>query len=868
MRTVMQRLVLGLALLVATPLYAQSDTPPPGARYEGRAYDFRRIADGVWLAVGTGAVSAESNNVIIETATDVIVVDAGTSPAAAWALLHELPRVTTKPVRYVVITHFHYDHAQGAQSFPPGVEVIGTEYTRNMVATGKSLEHSTTQGNRRFANTQIEVLTKALDTATTESAADVRRRRAVWEQYLASLATLRPVAPTVTVSRRMTIVHGEREVQVIHPGRAHTDGDLVVWLPKERILATGDLLQPSLPYMGDGYLQDWADVLDSLEAMRPAVVLPGHGDEFRDMAVIDRLADYMRTVWAHTAAAKAKGLTAEQANATLDLSRFERHYPRFPGWTDEMVVRRRLGTVQRAYQLLPVAPADARQRVDLLILGGRVLDGAGGDWVWADVGITGDRITFVGHAFDAKVVSRDTVNAKGLLVTPGLWDVHNHEKLEAPPGRFAVPFITQGVTTVVVGIDGFGSNQVTSAFDVYRKNGIAVNALAFVGHGPARSAAMGTDFARPATPAEIERMKAYVQEGMEQGAVGFSTGLAYNPGYYSTTAEVIELNKVAARYGGIYDTHDRDMGVSYKGIGFLNSVKEAMEIAEQGGTPLIFSHFNSLGIRAHPQMVEAIRLIERARARGVNVMGAGIIFTASESSVDGHLMPRWAPAGGTDSLLARVKDPATWARMRKDIAELLEIRGGPAKIVITEGPRAYTKRTLADIAAGMGVAPVEALRRMILETNGGRLMDMNLDIYSAENVRRLAVKDWMMTTVDGYTPATDTTYTHPRTYGGFTRKITQLVFDEKLITLPFAIRSMTSLPASFFGIPDRGLLKPGFFADIAIFDVSRMRANATYENPRRYSDGTVHVLVNGKFSLRDGKPTGVLAGQPILRGGR
>lgn len=351
-----QRLALGLAM-VASPLHAQSNTPPPGARYEGRAFDFRKVADGVWFAVGTGVVSAESNNVIIETATDVIVVDGTTSPAAAWALLHELPTVTKKPVRYVVITHFHYDHSNGTQSFPAGVEVIGTAFTREMIATGKSVEHSTAQGNRRFSATQIETLTKALDTASSAaSKAAIQKARGVWEQYVASLATLKPVAPTVTVSDRMTIVHGNREVQIFFPGKAHTDGDLVVWLPKERILATGDLLQPGLPYMGDGYLDSWASVLDSLKGMHPALILPGHGDEFSDMAIVDRLSDYMKTVWAHCVAAKAKGLTAEQANASLDLTRFDKYYPRFPGWTDDIVVRRRQGTITRAYQVLDAKP--------------------------------------------------------------------------------------------------------------------------------------------------------------------------------------------------------------------------------------------------------------------------------------------------------------------------------------------------------------------------------------------------------------------------------------------------------------------------------------------------------------------------------
>lgn len=348
--------VLTIGLLASCTVIsaeAQGVVPPPGAKYEGQAYDFRKIADGVWFAVGTGAVSAESNNVVIEIGNDVMIVDGGTSPAAGWALLRELPRVTKKPVRWLAVTHFHYDHAHGTQSFPAGVEVIGTEFTRAMLAAGKSVEHSTAQGNLRFAKLQIETATAALDSATTgASKAEIQKRRAVWEQYLASVATLKPVAPTTTVSQRMSIFGGGREVQLIFPGKAHTDGDLVVWLPKERILATGDLLQPNLPYMGDGYLENWASVLDSLGAMNPAVVLPGHGDEFKDPAVGARLSDYMHTTWAQVAAAKSKGMTPEQAAAALDLKKFDAFYPRFPGWTDEMVVRRRLGTVKRIFDLL------------------------------------------------------------------------------------------------------------------------------------------------------------------------------------------------------------------------------------------------------------------------------------------------------------------------------------------------------------------------------------------------------------------------------------------------------------------------------------------------------------------------------------
>jgi len=358
-----RRVVWGLALLGAGP-FASSDAqrrgaeepPPPGAAYAGQAFRLDSVAPGVWFATGTGVVSAESNSAVIELGDALLVVDAQTSPAAAWALLREIPRVSRKPVRYLVVTHLHYDHAHGTQSFPPGVTVIGTPYTRAMIAAGKSVDHPTALGNRNFSAAQIATLTQALDTAgTPASRATITAQRAVWENYLASLATLTPVPPDVTVSGRMSILRGGREVQVIFPGKAHTDGDLVVWLPAERVLATGDLLQPNLPYMGDGYLDQWATVLDSLEAMRPAVVLPGHGGAFRDLAPLQRQRDYFRTAWTQLVAAKGRGLTAEQAAAALDLRAFDAYYPRPAGWTDAIAIRQRMRMVNRVYALLDSA---------------------------------------------------------------------------------------------------------------------------------------------------------------------------------------------------------------------------------------------------------------------------------------------------------------------------------------------------------------------------------------------------------------------------------------------------------------------------------------------------------------------------------
>jgi glyoxylase-like metal-dependent hydrolase (beta-lactamase superfamily II) len=283
----------------------------------------------------------------------VVVVDGETSPAAGWALLHELETITPKPVRYLVLTHFHYDHAQGAQAFPPGTEIIGTEFTREMIASGKAVSHPTAAGNRAFSNSQLVSLTKALDTASSAAGRqDIEHRRSVWQEYLESLKTLRPAPPNVTVSHRMTLIRGDREIEIRFPGPAHTAGDLVVWLPKERILVTGDLLQPGLPYMGDGFLSQWADALDSLQALHPAVILPGHGDAITDMAVVDRLRDYLRDVWNQSAELKRQGLSYDEAAKRLDLAKYDAYYPRPPGWTDEIVVRRRAGAVKRVYELL------------------------------------------------------------------------------------------------------------------------------------------------------------------------------------------------------------------------------------------------------------------------------------------------------------------------------------------------------------------------------------------------------------------------------------------------------------------------------------------------------------------------------------
>ncbi|MGH7470343.1 MAG: N-acyl-D-amino-acid deacylase family protein [Longimicrobiales bacterium] len=502
----------------------------------------------------------------------------------------------------------------------------------------------------------------------------------------------------------------------------------------------------------------------------------------------------------------------------------------------------------------------AQNPADVLLLNGQVLEGAGNPWVQRDIAITGDRISFLGNARASRITARDTLNVRGLLVTPGFWDVHSHADLTSAHGRYALPLLYQGVTTLVMGVDGDGTSEVRAMFDRYRQNGIAVNAVRYVGHGEARGTVMGVADRAP-TAAELTAMKAYIRKGMEEGAVGLSSGLFYSPGYFARTEEVIELAKVAAEYGGSYDTHDRDLGVAYQGIGYLNSIREGIRIGEEGGTPVIFSHFNAQGVQWYGRAGEGARLIDEARARGVNVVAGQHTYTATNSSLSAYALPRWAVVGGREETNKRLRDPAIRTQLTRVVMEMLEPRGGPSKILFSDRRPDLNGKTLAAVATGWNVSVPEAVMRIVSE--GGASV-MNLDLYDDVNTRLLAQKDWMMTCTDGYTPADTTSISHPRSYGSFTKKLLMARADG-LISLPFAVRGMTSLPASFYGFGQRGSIAEGYFADLAVFDLPRVRDLATYERPHQFSQGTVHVIVNGKLAFRDGRPTQVLAGRPLPR---
>ena len=505
--------------------------------------------------------------------------------------------------------------------------------------------------------------------------------------------------------------------------------------------------------------------------------------------------------------------------------------------------------------------------VDTLIKGGQVLDGAGNPWVQRDIGITGDRITFVGHADTAGVVGKETIDAKGLVVTPGFIDMHSHPSPDDPEGRKMLPLLYQGVTTVVIGCDG-GAGAVDSKDTVaedlarYRKNGLGTNLITYVGFNQARLAVMGMSD-KPATPAQIKAMQDYIERGMKGGAFGISTGLFYTPASYAKTDEVIEVAKVSGRYHGIYDTHDRDLGAVYKGIGYLASTAEAIEIGEKSGNKVIFSHFSPQSTRNYGRAPEGAKLIEDARARGVDVMAAQHTSTASGSYLTAYTLPAWALAGGREAMIKRYRDPATRKRMEQENTEMLAIRGGPEKIVFTDSDPELNGLNLKQVADKWGLTPLKAVIRILSKDYESGVM--NMELYDIENIKYLALQEWMMTGADGGSMPPGPGMTHPRTFNAFTKKLRQFV-DERVVTLPFAVRGMTSLATTFLGLERRGLIKEGFYADINLIDLAKLRDNATFEHPQRYSDGMIHVIVNGRFAIRNGKATEALAGRPIARG--
>jgi N-acyl-D-amino-acid deacylase len=561
----------------------------------------------------------------------------------------------------------------------------------------------------------------------------------------------------------------------------------------------------------------------------------------------------------------------------------------------------------------------AAQDFDVLIRGGTVVDGSGGPEHRADLGIVGDEIVAVGRHLGGATADR-IIEAEGLLVTPGFIDLHSHADRYMIRGdreyRLARSQLKQGIATVVGGPDGRNpAFPLTEELSVYEDPGIGLNFVPMVGHQTVRGEVMGEDYERHATAEEVEAMQALVREGMEAGAWGLGTGFEYRPSRFSHPDEAIALAEVVAEYGGFHFSHMRGSGrlpkpfvpsmlahnlempayTGHSGPSLIpgwsmdsqDAIREIIEIARRTGIPSVASHVKAKGRMSWGRALSDIILVEAARAEGLPVYLDQYPYEG-HSGGNGVVIPYWAlvdedvdTSGGLDSpvygedgvfdnrrenLRRVLDDPELRERLRVDTEYVIDYKGGPDRLVITQyRDEDLLGRTVADAAEMWGLTPEETIWQFVLEgmddvTSGVFLRPLSLHPRDVELYMK---QDYTATSSDARLISGPGL--HPRHYGAFARKIAHYVRDEGVVSLSHGVRSSSGLPAQIIGLPDRGLLKEGFKADVLVFDLEEFEDRSTNLDPEQYAVGMRYMLVNGTFAIDGGVFQEELAGQVLRR---
>lgn len=539
---------------------------------------------------------------------------------------------------------------------------------------------------------------------------------------------------------------------------------------------------------------------------------------------------------------------------------------------------------------------------DLIIKGGRVVTGAGNPWFRGDIAVRDGRVAEVGRVSGE---AGEVLDASGRVVCPGFIDLHDHSDFTLLANRRAESKVHMGVSTIVFPSCGSGAAPLNeemkaklergspylkeagvevdwSTVDEYlrrlEEGGISVNVAPLVGFGTVRRYVMEMEM-RPPTAEELEAMKAEVAKAMEAGCLGITTGLRYTPQSYAETEEIIELARVVAGYGGFYTSHIRDEGDRGDPVG---AVEEIIRLGEEAGLPVNISHFKVLAKSLWDVCPRLIELVEEARARGVDVTADQYPYSASGTG-PGAWIPSWANEGGMEALAERLNDPELAPKIQAGLVEAMEERSGPEAALISTYPSdpSLVGKTIAEAARMRGEEPGDAIFRLFkAHVEGvatGRLKGgfsfVNFN-QTEENVERIMARPWVAFGTDGrvHAPygvlARHIPAPHPRFYGTFPRALGRYVRERDVLGLEEAVRKMTSLPAQRLGLLDRGLLRPGMWADITVFDPETVIDRAEFVPPEatmRYPEGIVHLVVNGVVTLRDGEHTGALAGRVLRR---
>lgn len=513
--------------------------------------------------------------------------------------------------------------------------------------------------------------------------------------------------------------------------------------------------------------------------------------------------------------------------------------------------------------------------VDLLIRNARVVDGTGSPWFVNDVAVDDGHIVAMGNnlSLDAEQV----IDAGGRVLAPGFIDVHTHvESSDRNAGLEGIPradnFLLDGVTTIITGNCGGSEIDVGAYSARLSELGIGINVATFIGHNSVRSTVIGLEERAP-TAEELDEMQSLVDQAMQDGAVGFSTGLLYVPGTFATTQEVIDLASVASKHGGVYATHMREQGALLH-----QSIDEAVQIGIAADMPVQISHLKIKGRNLWGTIGDAIDLIESYRQDGVDVVVDAYPYEKASTNL-GVNMPRWAVSGGSADIAARINDPETNQQIVDEMKDMIDERGYPdysfATVAQYDPEPEYNGRTISEINRMLERSAttdneIETILDMMVDggeagrIQGASMVYHYMDMADVDTILRYpnaAVAS------DGGVPTFGRGQPHPRSYGTNAKVLADFVRERKVLTLEDAVRRMTSLPARTFSFHDRGIIRPGFVADLVLFDPETVVDNATFADPHQYSEGFDYVVVNGVVAVANGQPTDERAGQFVQKSG-
>lgn len=502
------------------------------------------------------------------------------------------------------------------------------------------------------------------------------------------------------------------------------------------------------------------------------------------------------------------------------------------------------------------------QSYDLVILNGKVIDGSGNPWYYADVAIQNGKVIRVGNLKDAS--AKRIIDATGLIVAPGFIDVHAHIEGGEMTTPTADNFIYDGVTSVVTGNCGGSNLNISDYFKRLDSAKTSINIASLIGHNTVRRAAMG-DAQRDPTPEELQKMEMLVRDAMNAGAVGLSTGLIYIPGTFSKTEEVVALARMAAQQGGVYASHIRDEGDKV-----TDAVNEAINIGRLAKIPVEISHFKVTYKPNWGRSVETIKLVDDARKEGLDVTIDQYPYVASSTTLD-TTVPSWVFAGGRDSMKLRINDPAVRLKIKKEMVATLKKKQlksySYAQVARYAPDTTLNGKNISEInkLKGRKAKPMEEAETILEMIGAINRTQMVYFSMNEDDLKRIMQYPFNMIASDAGIARFGSGMPHPRAYGTNARVLGKYVREQGVIRLEEAIRRMTSLPAQKFNLRDRGLLREGMAADIVVFDASTVGDAATFVNPHAFSTGFRFVLVNGEVVVDAGKHTGVRNGQVLKR---